>query len=240
MLIFNHFIVTYQLKGTFSHEDSKGNKGILHAGDLQWMTAGKGVVHSEMPVGHEPTRGLQLWVNLAKQYKMVEPQYQELKDQQIPRTSQNGVHVKVIAGRSMNVTSPVYTRTPMMYLDFKVDRGGSYSQEIPRHWNGFIYILEGSGAFGPNENLITASKRQTVLLTKEDGDFISFRNDNTEQLHFVLIAGQPLNEPVVQHGPFVMNTQAEIEQTFQDYQLGRNGFEGARNWQSEYTKGTRR
>jgi redox-sensitive bicupin YhaK (pirin superfamily) len=199
-----------------------------------------GVVHCEMPIGNEPTRGLQLWVNLSKQYKMVEPHYQDLKDNQIPRASQNGVHVKVIAGTSMNITSPVYTRTPMMYLDFKVDRGGSYSQEIPRHWNGFIYILEGSGTFGPTNNPTKASKRQTVLLTKEDEDFITFRNDDLEQLHFVLIAGQPLNEPVVQHGPFVMNTQAEIEQTFQDYQLGRNGFESARNWRSDYIKSTSR
>jgi redox-sensitive bicupin YhaK (pirin superfamily) len=130
---------------------------------------------------------------LAAKDKMIEPAYQELKDSQIPRGSQNGVHVKVIAGTSMNITSPVYTRTPTMYLDFTVEPNASFSQPIPKSWNAFIYILNGSGLFGSNQT--SCKKRQTVLLKKDQGDFVEFRNNGSEQLRFVLIAGQPLNEP---------------------------------------------
>jgi redox-sensitive bicupin YhaK (pirin superfamily) len=189
---------------------------------------------------------------------MIEPSYQELKDKDMPRSSINGVHVKVIAGESMGVKSPVYTRTPTTYLDFTVDAYGQFSQPIPRGWNAFVYIISGYGSFGSKG--IEGKEAQTLLFS--DGDIVQFKNPYSTQLRFVLIAGQPLNEPgkfrdhmhrpykivlifidchlflyllsVAQHGPFVMNTQAELEQTFLDYRNGKNGFEKALTWRSDY------
>jgi redox-sensitive bicupin YhaK (pirin superfamily) len=245
--------VSYLIKGTFCHEDSCGRKGILNAGDLQWMTAGRGIVHSELPYDDQPCQGLQLWINLPAKHKMCEPTYQELKDAQIPRSSANGVHVKIIAGESMGIKSPVYTRTPSMYLDFKLDPGATFAQPVPVEWNAFVYILSGSGKFGPEGSQVEVNEKHTVVFGPGSG--ISFLNHRPQtQLHFVLIAGQPLNEPskflrffflnhlffkifyfknpklVVQHGPFVMNTEAEINQAFKDFQQGRNGFENAQSW----------
>jgi quercetin 2,3-dioxygenase len=215
------------------------------------MTAGRGIVHCEMPSGEANAHGLQLWVNLASKYKMIEPSYQELKDKDIPRKSENGVHVKIIAGESMGVKSPVYTRTPTMYLDFQLDKGkllihfcnptklfnlkhdlgASFTQPIPEDWNAFIFILSGVGLFGSTEKLIEAPAHHTLVLSK--GNSVHFKNEKETPLHIVLIAGEPLNEPVVQRGPFVMNTQEELRQAFLDYQMGKNGFENAPNWRSE-------
>lgn len=229
--------VTYVLEGAVSHEDFKGNKGVIGPGDLQWMTAGRGIVHSEMPQddgsGSKRHRGLQLWINLAKQYKMIEPKYQELRDAQIPKKSENGVHVKIIAGEAMGVKSPVYTLTPTAYLDFKLDKNAQFTQPIPSDWNAFAFVLEGTCVFGTDKPT-EVKAHHTVVFNK--GDSITFRNNRDEQLHMVLIYGKPLNEPVVQHGPFVMNTQEEIQQTFHDYQFGKNGFENAPKWVSEELK----
>ncbi|XP_067663838.1 pirin-like isoform X2 [Haliotis asinina] len=224
--------VTYMLSGSFRHEDFCGHKGVINAGDLQWMTAGKGVVHCEMPHGKQEGHGLQLWVNLAAKDKMVEPAYQELLDKNIPRSSKDGVTVKVIAGESYNgIKSPVYTRTPTLYLDFKLDPGASVSQPLPSRWTVFAYVLSGHAIFGGSEG----SPHHTLVLGGE-GDRIDIENKGSETCHFVLIAGKPLNEPIVQHGPFVMTTQAEIRQAITDYQTGRNGFEKAASWSSEYEK----
>jgi redox-sensitive bicupin YhaK (pirin superfamily) len=124
---------------------------------------------------------------------MVDPAYQEVKDALIPRASQNGVHVKVIAGTSMNITSPVFTRTPTMYLDFTLEPNASFSQPVQKHWNALIYVLNGSGIFGSNQ--LKANQRQTVIFKKDQGDSIEFKNSGNEQLRVLLIAGQPLNEP---------------------------------------------
>lgn len=223
--------VTYVLSGKFVHEDFCGHKGTIGPGDLQWMTAGRGIVHCEMPTGKEPSHGLQLWVNLAKEYKMVQPSYQELKDSEIPKKSENGVCVKVIAGESMGIKSPIYTRTPTMYLDFKLEKGSSFTQPVPSDWNAFIFVLNGSGLFGSVDKLEKADAHHTLVLGP--GDSVHFKNEENEQLNFVLIAGKPLNEPVVQHGPFVMNTQEEIYQTLEDFKQGKNGFEQAPKWRSE-------
>ena len=193
------------------------------------MTAGRGIVHGEMP-GVEMCHGLQLWVNLPKKYKMIEPAYQELKDADIPKKSENGVHVKIIAGESMGIKSPVYTRTPTIYLDFKLDSGASFTQNVPKDWNAFIYVISGNGVFGSNS--VRSPAHHTLLLSPSE-EFVTFKNDDNYQLHFVLIAGEPIKESVVQHGPFVMNTREEIEQTFRDYYEGKNGFENAPTWRSK-------
>ncbi|KAF9164087.1 hypothetical protein DFQ26_001828 [Actinomortierella ambigua] len=227
--------VTYMLEGSSKHEDFTGHKGTIGPGDLQWMTAGRGIVHSEMPVKAEtPIHGLQLWVNLPRDQKMCEPQYQELLDEQIPRARPTpGVTVKVIAGESHGVVSKVYTRTPTMYLDFKMAKGEKVEQAIPRSFMGFIYVLKGNVYIGDNNY---EGKAHHTLTLSEDGAEVVRLEAKDQDAHFVLIAGEPLREPIVQHGPFVMNTKEEIYEAFVDYQYGQNGFEGAHEWRSSATK----
>lgn len=160
----------------------------------------------------------------------IEPRYQELPNEDIPRAEEDGVEVRIIAGESMGVHSPVYTRTPTMFLDFTLQPRAQYHQSIPESWNAFVYIIEGEGVFGiPNSSPIAA--HHALLLGPGDG--LSVWNKSSKPLRFVLIGGQPLDEPVVQYGPFVMNTQAEIDQTIEDYQCAKNGFEMARYWRSK-------
>ncbi|KAI3880328.1 hypothetical protein MKX03_011061 [Papaver bracteatum] len=222
--------VTYMLEGAFSHQDFSGHKGTIKTGDVQWMTAGRGIIHSEMPAGEGIQRGLQLWINLASKDKMIEPRYQDIQSKDIERAEKDGVEVRIIAGESMGIRSPVYTRTPTMYLDFTLKSGAQLHQSIPESWNAFVYVIEGEGIFGStNSSPITA--HHTLVLGSGDG--LSVYNKSGNSLRFVLIGGQPLNEPVVQYGPFVMNTQAEIDQTFEDYRYSKNGFEKAKYWKSQ-------
>ncbi|XP_072527358.1 pirin isoform X1 [Salminus brasiliensis] len=223
--------VTYLLSGESAHEDFCGHSGKLEAGDLQWMTAGRGVVHAEMPMSEEPIYGLQLWVNLRRADKMVEPQYQELKSRQIPKPSKDGVTVAVISGEALGVKSKIYTRTPTAFLDFRLKEGAKHVQPVPAGWTAFIYTLSGSLHTGPDEDLREIEPHHTVVL--EGGDCVKLENKASEEAHFVLIAGEPIKEPVVQHGPFVMTTDEEIEQTIRDYRTGTNGFERAKHWQSK-------
>ncbi|KAM5569960.1 pirin-like protein [Rosa sericea] len=219
--------VTYVLQGGITHQDFAGHKGTIGAGDVQWMTAGRGIVHSEMPAGAERNNGLQLWINLARKDKMVEPRYQELLSKEIKRAEKDGVEVRVIAGETMGVSSPVYTRTPTFFFDFTLKPKAILHQSIPESWTSFVYIIEGEGVFG------SAHASAHHILVLGPGDGVSVCNKSSEPLRFVLIGGQPINEPVVQHGPFVMNTQAEIEQTIKDYHYGQNGFESAKSWRSQ-------
>lgn len=221
--------VTYMIEGKFTHQDFAGHSGTIGPGDLQWMTAGRGIVHCELPAARGVQTGLQLWVNLAAKDKMVDPNYQELEDKDVPKVEKDGVRVSVIAGESYGVKSPVYTRTPTMYLDFTVQPGATVVQSVPHGWNAFVYILEGTSVFG-TEDAHPIDPFHTVQLS--DGDGLQVWNKSDKVCRFVLIGGQPLNEPVVQHGPFVMNTREEIMQTIRDYQSGRNGFERARGWES--------
>lgn len=226
--------VTYMLEGQTQHEDFAGHKGTIGPGDLQWMTAGRGIVHSEMPVRlpreqeDERAHGLQLWINLPKEHKMCEPQYQELLDGQIPRARpQDGVVVKVIAGESHGVKSQIYTRTPTMFLDFKMDKNQTVTQTIPATFNGFIYVLGGTAYIG-DPNSETEAKAHHTLLFSEDNTSTVRIQTKDEAAHFVLIAGEPLREPVVHIGPFVMNTREEVYETYRDYRDGVNGFERGR------------
>ncbi|KAL9268839.1 Pirin-like protein [Drosera capensis] len=221
--------VTYMLQGAFTHQDFAGHKGTIGTGDLQWMTAGRGIVHSEMPAAEGVNWGLQLWVNLASKDKMCEPSYQELSSREIKRAEKDGVKVRVIAGEGMGIHSPVFTRTPATYLDFTLQPGASVSQPIPESYNTFVYTIEGEGIYGiPNSAPVPAHN----CLILGPGDGLSVWNNSSKPLRFVIIGGQPIGEPVVQYGPFVMNTQAEIQKAFEDYQYGKNGFEKARHWSS--------
>ncbi|KAG9064430.1 hypothetical protein KI688_003620 [Linnemannia hyalina] len=215
----------------FSHEDFAGHKGTIGPGDLQWMTAGRGIVHSEMPVKSQTrAHGLQLWINLPKEHKMCEPQYQELLDGQIPRaTPKDGVVVKVIAGESHGVKSQVYTRTSTMYLDFNMDKNKTITQTIPSTYTGFLSMLKGTAFIGDKE---FEGKAHHTLTLSEDGARTVKIQTKDDDAHFVFIAGEPLKDPIVQHCPFVMNSSEEIFDTFVDYQNNKNGFERARNWRS--------
>lgn len=226
--------VTYMLKGEINHEDFMGHKGKIRAGDLQWMTAGRGIVHCEMP-GKDEAHGLQLWVNLKREEKMIPPAYQELLDKDIPKGEKDGVKVKVIAGEAFGIKSPVYTRTPTTYLDFKMSPGSQLEQPVPKDWSTFIYILTGESWFGPSGSEKLCKAHHTTTFNN-DGDTVFAHNKGSEECHFVLIAGQPIKEPVVQHGPFVMTTEEEIRQAFSDYHSGKNGFENALKWESDYIK----
>lgn len=222
--------VTYMLEGGITHQDFAGHKGTIRTGDVQWMTAGRGIIHSEMPA-EAKNNGLQLWINLAANDKMIEPNYQELLSENIPSGEKDGVEVRVIAGESMGVNSPVYTRTPTMFLDFTMMPGTQVHQTIPESWNSFAYIIEGEGVFG-SQNSSPIVAHHIIVFTQGDGLSV-WNNNSSKPLRFVLIGGQPLNEPIAQYGPFVMNTQSEIEKTIEDYQYGRNGFEMRLNYRSQ-------
>ncbi|KAI9029110.1 RmlC-like cupin domain-containing protein [Phycomyces nitens] len=222
--------VTYMLDGEFLHEDFKGHKGHLKGGDLQWMTAGRGILHAEIPANKNPSHGLQLWVNLAAKDKMIEPSYQELPSHDVAQVSpEEGIDIRVIAGESYGVHSPVLTRTPTMYIDVKLKKGKTMEQVIPDNFTGFIYTIAGEAKFGGSNHASEA--HHTLVLSNNGGTFVPVES-LSDDCHFVIIGGKPIGEPIVQHGPFVMNTTKEIYQAFEDYQKGRNGFEGASQWLS--------
>lgn len=225
--------VTYMLQGAVTHEDFEGHKGTIGAGDLQWMTAGRGIVHSEMPAGPGTQKGLQLWINLSSKYKMIEPRYQEIASKDIAEAAKEGVKVRVIAGEALGIRSPVHTATPTMYLDVTLKPGAHLEHPIPTAWNAFVYVLEGEGIFG-NSKSVAVGPHHLALLSS-GGDGVEVWNRGLKPLRFVLVGGQPLGEPVMQYGPFVMNTQEEIDQTIEDFEGCTNGFEKARHWRSEAT-----
>eukprot|EP00049_Salpingoeca_infusionum_P027206 m.31057 g.31057 ORF g.31057 m.31057 type:complete len:370 (+) comp9370_c1_seq1:410-1519(+) len=230
--------VTYMLDGAFEHEDFCGHRGKLESGDLQWMTAGRGIVHAEMPVpgADKPSHGLQLWINLAAEDKMVEPKYQELKAKDIPHVTKDGVTAIVIAGTAFGVDSPVYTRTKTFYLHFKMEPGSTLNQEIPKEMNSFLYTLSGDITVGPEDSSVACAPHHTVVLTKDDElDGITVKAGESPA-EFVLIGGVPHGEPIEQYGPFVMNHPSQIQQAFHDYRSGSNGFEKARTFRSEIGK----
>ena len=221
--------VTYLLSGDMEHRDSRGHAGRLRAGDVQWMTAGSGVVHSEMP-SREFARtggrmhGFQLWVNLPRRDKMIKPRYQEIPGSQIPKaTSTDGlVTVKVIAGEAMGQKAVIETRTPIIYTHYRIRPGGTAIQKVPGNYNAFAYVVEGTGLFGAESERALDGQ---MILFAQDGDELKIENaeDATTTLELLFIAGMPLNEPVARYGPFVMNTEREIRQAVEDYQLGRMG-----------------
>lgn len=233
--------VTLMLSGSILHEDFAGHRGVIRAGDLQWMCAGRGIVHSEMPAGDDGvSHGLQLWVNLQAKDKLVMPDYQELMSDDVPvaKDERTGVHVRVIAGSSLGVSSAIRTRTPVSFLQVRLAPGAELAQQVPSEWTCFVYVLAGSEITTDDTRV---APHHTIVFAMDGGDGIVVSNDatNIEDAHFVIIAGQPIGEPVVQHGPFVMNTHEEILTAINDYSSGRNGFERARRWQSESGKSLR-
>jgi redox-sensitive bicupin YhaK (pirin superfamily) len=221
--------VTYMLSGTFEHKDSHGHAGRLGPGDVQWMTAGGGVIHSEEPSPEFRRKGgrlhgAQLWVNLPQQDKMMKPRYQEVPGPQIPTAqSEDGrVRVRVIAGESLGAHAVTDTRTPILYLHFMLQPGASIEQPVPYGYNVFAYVLSGEGLFGGDSRKVG---RGNMAMFRPEGDrvLLEASEDADEPLSVLLIGGQPLNEPIARYGPFVMNTKEEIGQAIEDYQSGRMG-----------------
>ena len=216
--------VTYMLEGRMQHKDSRGNAGKLTPGDVQWMTAGAGVVHSEMPEQEFAKsggrlHGFQLWVNLPQRDKMTAPRYQEIPAAKIPvaTTSDALVSVRVIAGESLGVSAVIETRTPIVYLHFSVKPGGRIVQPLESNFNSFAYVVSGEGCFGDDEEKAT---RGQMVMFERDGDQVTIANKGDGTLEVLLIAGVPLNEPVARYGPFVMNSREEIYQAVEDYRNG--------------------
>ena len=221
--------VTYLLSGEMEHKDSRGHAGRLTPGDVQWMTAGAGVVHSEMPSSEFQRtggrmHGFQLWVNLPQREKMTKPRYQEIPRAQIPQaTSEDGlVTVRLIAGEAMGQHAVIETHTPIMYLHYTIEPGGVVTEALPAEYNAFAYLIDGAGLFGGASE--RANDGQMVMFA-QDGEVIRIENpaDAQTRLDVLLIAGVPLNEPVARYGPFVMNTEREIRQAFEDFARGRMG-----------------
>jgi quercetin 2,3-dioxygenase len=219
--------VTYMLEGAFEHEDSTGGGGYLGPGDVQWMTAGAGVVHSELPaerIRREGGRvhGLQLWVNLPRADKMAPPRYQEIKSDEIPVTEPApGARVKVVAGDVFGVRGPVDTHSPIVYLHITLSPGASLDVPLPPGHRAMAYVIWGRGRFG---DATEAREGELALFTGDEGTVHLDAPDDAERpLDALVIAGVPLREPVARYGPFVMNSRDELVQAFEDYQSGAMG-----------------
>lgn len=209
--------VTYMLKGVVHHKDTMGNAGTISEGDIQWMTAGGGMMHEEMPeASPEGLSGFQLWVNLPAKLKMTKPRYQEIKADIIPVFEKDGVKIKVIAGEIGEVkgaVAEIYAEPN--YLDVALLPNATFTHSITSGHNAFAYIFEGSADFDESGQIIENLK----LIVFKDGDFVKIMAGQ-EGARFLLVSGKPLNEPVSRYGPFVMNTREEIYQALQDLQNG--------------------
>ncbi|HIL87524.1 MAG TPA: pirin family protein [Deltaproteobacteria bacterium] len=219
--------VTYLLSGEMEHKDSQGNYGKLNPGDVQWMTAGAGVVHSEMPTPEfrergGVTHGFQIWVNLPARMKLTKPRYQDIPAAQIPEVELDevGSRARLIAGTIGDATAVIDTHTPITFLHLVLQPGTPFTHPVPASQNAMAYVISGSGFFGDDAK--TASEGQLVVFAN-DAEEATATALPEAPLDLLLLAGEPLNEPMVRYGPFVMNTQEEIFQAFQDYQSGRMG-----------------
>jgi quercetin 2,3-dioxygenase len=220
--------VTYALEGEFQHEDSDGHRGALSAGDVQWMTAGGGIIHSE-----EPSRrirehggrvhGFQIWVNLPARLKMTQPRYQEVPAGRIPKavSADGKANVRIIAGEALGARAVIDTHTPITFQDWTLAAGADASVSLGRDATGLVYVFEGSARVGD----LGATVNEGQLAVLGEGTAVRLRGPEEAgaQGRLLLLAGTPLREPVARYGPFVMNTEQEILQAINDYRSGRMG-----------------
>ena len=211
--------VTYMLEGRMRHRDSAGNEGLLTNGAVQWMTAGRGVIHSEMPEQEDGRmEGFQLWLNLPARDKLCEPWYRDIPSAEIPEAQAEGVRVRVIAGQALGVQGAMQREaTAPTYLDLHLEPGARFDQALPPAHNAFVYVYRGSLTVADTE----VPRQRMALLANTPGSDGVVLTAGPEGARAVLIAGQPLNEPIAQYGPFVMNTNQEIYQAVEDFQAGR-------------------
>ncbi len=211
--------VTYMIEGKVEHGDSLGNKGTIEGGEMQWMTAGCGIIHQEMPEGDSGMLwGLQLWVNLPASHKMMKPRYRDVKAADIPEhQAESGVKVKVIAGKFAGRLGPVKDIIcDPEYLDVSVPAGKKFEHHVAKGHTVFAYVLEGEGYFDPDKE--KAIPRENLVLFS-DGENVAIEASE-KPLRFLLISGKPINEPVTWYGPIVMNTEEELKLAFEEYQNG--------------------
>lgn len=215
--------ITYILHGKVEHGDSLGNGGVIEAGDVQWMTAGSGIIHQEMPKrGQNDTLmwGFQLWANLPASHKMMDPRYRDIKSSQIPEMSlnNNNVRIKIISGELNGVKGPVQDIiTDPEYLDITISPHSEFIHPIKEGYNAFAYTIEGEGYFDDNKEELV---KKEILVIYRDGDHVKVSTGN-EKVHFLLVSGKPLREPVAWRGPIVMNTDEELRIAFNEYQNGK-------------------
>ena len=209
--------VTYMLAGRMRHRDSAGNEGLLQSGGVQWMTAGRGVIHSELPEQSEGLmEGFQLWLNLPARDKMQPPWYRDIQSAELPEWQRDGVTVRVLAGASHGVAGAVQREgTQALYLDIHLEAGAVFEQPLPAAHNAFVYVYRGAVQIGAQ-----AVPQQRMAILANSGDRVR-ATAAADGARLLLIAGQPLKEPIAQYGPFVMNTQAEIRQAVEDFRAGR-------------------
>ena len=218
--------VTYILEGEMEHRDSVGNRGVMRPGDVQWMTAGAGVIHSEMPTDEFQRRGgrmhgFQLWVNLPREDKLMRPRYQDLRAADIPVVDSGGATVRVIAGEFAGRAGAGETRIPIVFLHATVRPGATLEVPVPADHSAFVYAFGGSGQAGRDTPLVDG--RLVQFAPGEGAITVRVGDDAPEPLEALILAGRPLREPIARYGPFVMNTREEIIQAFDDYQSGRMG-----------------
>ena len=211
--------VTYMIAGRMRHRDSAGHEGLLQNGGVQWMTAGRGVIHSELPEQEDGRmEGFQLWLNLAAKDKLRDPWYRDIQGPEVPELmTPGGVRVRVIAGRSHGVDGAVQrATTEPLYLDIELPAGASFTQPLPPSHNAFVYVYRGDAAIGGTRVPV---QRMAILANDSSSDGVVVTTGPAARV--LLIAGKPLGEPIAQHGPFVMNTNEEIFQAVRDYQSGK-------------------
>ena len=219
--------MTYVLQGRMCHEDSGGNSGVLGPGDVQWMTAGRGVVHSELPhpeflKSGGVMHGFQIWVNLPAEKKMMEPRYQDVPADEIPvAESDDGlVRTVVVAGECLGVSAIIETVIPITYLHISMLPGGSLKQTLSNELNGLVYCFGGAVKVGAEDGVELVEDGEMAILTEGDEVTFSVSEEAEEGAELLLLAGEPLDEPIARYGPFVMNTQREILQAIDDFQSG--------------------
>jgi quercetin 2,3-dioxygenase len=215
--------VTYMLEGSVHHRDSLGNAGLIGPGDVQWMTAGGGILHEEMPRRGPGgvIYGFQLWVNLPAALKMGKPHYQEVIAENIPTYEKDGVTIRVVAGEIENVTGPVTEiAADPLYMEISLAPNTEFHQLVPAGHTLRLYVFEGSGTFGVDESGSGSQVSAVNLLIFGDGDEVRVKTGAEENVRFMLMAGAPFKEPIVPYGPFVMNTKEEIQQALLDLRNG--------------------
>jgi quercetin 2,3-dioxygenase len=213
--------VTYVMEGKLEHYDNKtGGKDELLPGDAQWMTAGRGVIHKEDPAEGHTVHSLQLWVNLPSTEKMTEPRYQNLRSGSMPVRIEEGAKVVIFSGSSGEVQSNTKNVVPITMVEMQLEPGASVVQELPGSYNGFFFVLEGEGNFG-REGTKGVERQALWLGTGQEGDPSVVSVTATSRLRVLLYAGEPVREPVAARGPFVMNTDEQIWQAYQDYRDGK-------------------
>lgn len=212
--------VTYVIDGKLEHRDNHGGKGLLLPGDVQWMTAGSGIIHAEEPLEGETVHSLQLWLNLPRSNKMAEPRYQDIKSDDAPVRREDGAIIRVFSGSSGDIKSNTKNYVPVTMVEIILEEGGSVIQDLPVSYNGFIYIIEGEGRFGESDTY--GKQNQVLWLGSAEGDDMSGISLRTKTgLRALVYAGEPVGEPVVARGPFVMNTEEEIRKAHSDYFAGK-------------------